>query len=192
MKTSLKTTKLESLSSDLRKYVDLRTEQAKLVTAEGLSKAVSQCLVIFVIAILALVTLILLSVTGIRVLDNIWGEPYGAVAVCGFFILAIIFLSIFRKRIFLNLFKGVFSDTFKISRQESLESRIAEVNEQIQFQGQAVRRSGRAFKKTLAPLSLAANIISNKSNLINALTLAAAVFSKIRSRRKSAGKTPHQ
>ena len=187
MKTSPKTTKLENLSSDLRKYVDLRAEQAKLRTAEGLSKAVSQCLVMFIVAVLSLIIFILLSVTGIKMLDSLWGEPWGTVAVCALYLLIVIILCIFRKKIFLNLFKGVFSDTFKISRKESLESQIAEVGEQIKFQEQSVRRSGRALKKSMAPLSIAANIVSNKSNLVNALTLAAAVFSKIRNRRKGIG-----
>lgn len=184
MKTSPRTNKLEDLSSDLRKYVDLRTEQAKLKTVDGLSKAVSQCFLVFLIAFLALITIVLLSVAGMNALDILWGKPWGAVTMCGAFLLIIIILCSCSKNLFLGLFRDIFSDTFNVSREESIESQITEVGEQINSQSQALRRSGRALKKAFTPLSLAANIVSNKSNILNAMTLAVAVFSKIRSLRK--------
>lgn len=103
---------IDSIVRDGRRYADLKVDQVKLKTTEGLSVALSQvCSILLIVAVLAIV-LGLLAYALLQWLNVAIGAPWGTFIVCGVFAVALLVLCLLRKRLFRNAFVKLFIDVF--------------------------------------------------------------------------------
>ncbi len=103
----------EDLAGEVREYVEMKSADAKLKAAEGLSVGLGRlCAVLVILMVLSLV-LTTLSFGGIlligKLLDN---YAAGAFVVSGVFLIVLILLLIFRKKLFVNSFVKLFVQIF--------------------------------------------------------------------------------
>jgi len=99
--------------SDLKDYVDLKADELKLRTTEGLSLAMGRLTAVLLLVGLLVIVLGLLAVVLIQ-----WiGQWTGSVAVsssivCGFFVLVLAVLFFLRKKLFRDTFVRLFIKVF--------------------------------------------------------------------------------
>lgn len=99
--------------SDLKDYIDLKVDELKLRTTQGLSVATGRivsALLLFamLVIVLSLITVVLISWL------SVWtgSLPIACSIVCGVFVLALVILFLLRKRLFRDSFVRVFISIF--------------------------------------------------------------------------------
>ena len=101
---------LNTLSSVLGEYLGTRTDDFKKRVVAGLSLGFSRTLAILMMTLLGVVVLSVLAFAFIMLIgDAIGNMACAAFIVAGVFILALIVLFIFRKRLFLRMFARLFA-----------------------------------------------------------------------------------
>ena len=99
--------------SDVRKYLDLRLEDLKLRTVDGLSVGVSRVLAVMVILMLGAIVLAAFAFGTVLLLGDVIGSQAGAAFIIGglFLIVLVVILLVWRK-LFVNIFVKLFIDIF--------------------------------------------------------------------------------
>lgn len=97
---------------ELKKYVDLRLEEAKLKISGGLSRITGVMFFILIAFGVIQLFFIMLCIVLMQALDNSLGKPWGAVVICGILIVSFALLIIFRKKLFHHTFDSLFSSAF--------------------------------------------------------------------------------
>lgn len=101
---------LNTLSSVLGEYLGARTDDFKKRVVAGLSLGFGRTLAILVIVLLAVVALSVLAFAFIMLIAEATGSlTAAAFIVAGVYILALIILFIFRKRLFRRMFARLFA-----------------------------------------------------------------------------------
>ena len=95
----LKMLKLDSLIDSLSGYVESRFELFKIEIKEDVVRMIVQVLVLLIIAICAIFVLLLLTLGGVYYLGSLLGMLAGAMIMAGLYLLILIVLISFRKRI---------------------------------------------------------------------------------------------
>ena len=106
--------------SDLREYVDLKADELKLKSTQGLSLAMSRLTVVLLLVGLLIIVLALLAVVLIQWLGRLTGSlAVASSIVCGFvgLVLAVVFF--LRKRLFRDTFVKLFIGIFYGDDQEA-------------------------------------------------------------------------
>lgn len=103
---------IETLASDVRKYIDLRLDELRLRAVRGLSQALGQVCAMLIIAGVAVIILLLLSYALLQWLNVLLGAPWGTFIACGVFILLFVFLLAFKGRMFRDSFVKLFASAF--------------------------------------------------------------------------------
>lgn len=99
--------------SDVRKYLDLRLEDLKLRTVDGLSVGVSRVLAVMVLLMLGAIVLAAFAFGTVLLLGDVIGSQAGAAFIIGgvFLIVLVVILLVWRK-LFVNIFVKLFIDIF--------------------------------------------------------------------------------
>ena len=99
--------------SDLKDYVDLKVDELKLRTTQGLSVATGRLVSALLLVAMLLIVLSLITVVLISWL-SVWtgSMPIACSIVCGVFLLVLIILFLLRKRLFRDSFVRMFIDIF--------------------------------------------------------------------------------
>lgn len=99
--------------SDLKDYVDLRVDELKLRTTQGLSVAMGRLVAALLLVAMLLIVLSLITVVLISWL-SVWlgSMPIACSIVCGVFLLALVVMYLLRRRLFRDTFVRMFIDIF--------------------------------------------------------------------------------
>lgn len=103
---------IETLASDVKKYVDLRLDEMRLRAVRGLSQALGQVCAMLIIAGVVVIILLLLSYALLQWLNVLLGAPWGTFIACGVFILLLVFLVAFKGKMFRDSFVKLFASAF--------------------------------------------------------------------------------
>jgi len=99
--------------SDLKDYVDLKTDELKLRTTKGLSLAMGRLTATLLLVGLLVIVLGLLAVVLIQWLARWTGSlPVASSIVCGVFVLVLAVVFFLRKRLFRDTFVRLFINVF--------------------------------------------------------------------------------
>lgn len=106
---------LNSLSSALGEYLNLKADDFRKKTVSGLAIGFSRALSIIILAMLLMIIIFVISFALIVVIGNAIGSWSGAAFIIGgVYIIAFAVLYLMRKKLFVgvftNLFQGVMSD----------------------------------------------------------------------------------
>ena len=106
-------TALERVDPELHKYLDLRMNELKLKTVDGLAVGVSRVLSLMVTVMLGAVVLTAFAFGTVLLLGDLIGSWAGAAFIIGgFFLLILALMLIFWKRLFVNIFVKLFIGIF--------------------------------------------------------------------------------
>ena len=108
----------ENLARDAKRYADLKLEEFKLKSVRGLSTALSRLLSLLLIFALLSIVLGLLAYGLLQWLNALVGAPWGTMMVLAVFLLALVVLIIYRKRLFRDMFVRLFIDVFYDSEDD--------------------------------------------------------------------------
>jgi len=104
---------LESLTSSVKDYVDLRLDDLKLRTAKGLSISLNQLLSMILVLFALSIVMLSLAVGLILLIGKAVGSYVGgAFIVGGFFLLVAGVLFLLRNKLFINTFIQLFVKVF--------------------------------------------------------------------------------
>ena len=103
----------ERLDSEIRKYLELRMDDLKLRTIDGLSVCVSRVLSLMVILMLGAIVLVSFAFGTVLLLGDLIGSWAAAAFIIGgvFLILLIVMLLVWKK-LFVDIFVKLFIDIF--------------------------------------------------------------------------------
>lgn len=101
------------LSASTKEYLDLKTDELKLKTAEGLSLAFSKFFGLMLSIMVLMIVLIAIAFGGVLLLGD-WIGSYaaGAFIMAGVFLIVLVVLIFLRKKLFLNSFVKLFIRIF--------------------------------------------------------------------------------
>ena len=103
----------ERLDSEIRKYLELRMDDLKLKTIDGLSVGVSRVLSLIVILILGAIVLVSFAFGTVLLLGDLIGSwSAAAFTVGGVFLVALVVLLFVWKKLFTDIFVKLFIDIF--------------------------------------------------------------------------------
>ncbi len=106
-------TDMEKLTSQTRRYIDLQIDAFKLKTIDGLSVGVSSLLAMMAILMTGAIALAAISFGLVILLGELIGSWAGAAFIIGgVFLVILILLYIFRKKLFLDMFVQLFTGIF--------------------------------------------------------------------------------
>lgn len=101
------------ISSEVRRYMELRIDEIKLKAVDGLSVGVSGVLALMAIMAVGAIALIAIAFGSMLLLGEAVGSlSLAAFIIAGFFLLLLVFLIILRKKLFLNLLVRLFISIF--------------------------------------------------------------------------------
>ena len=103
---------LSELAQEVREYVNLRIDEAKLKATRGLSVALGQTLAYLLIFAVLSIVLGLLALALLQWLNALLGTPWGTLIVSGLFAVALVLLWLRRDKMFRDLFVKLFIDVF--------------------------------------------------------------------------------
>ena len=99
--------------SDIKDYVDLRVDELKLRTTQGLSLALSRLATAILLIALMVIVMGTMAVAGIAWLTELLGSfALASSIVCGFFALVLLIVLLLRKRLFRDSFVKMFIQIF--------------------------------------------------------------------------------
>ncbi len=103
----------DTMNSDIRKYLDLRLNELKLRTIDGLSVGVSRVLSLMVVIMLGAIVLAAFAFGTVLLLGDIIGSWAGAAFIIGgFFLILLALMLLLWKRLFVNIFVKLFIGIF--------------------------------------------------------------------------------
>lgn len=103
----------DTMNSDIRKYLDLRLNELKLRTIDGLSIGVSRVLSLMVVIMLGAIVLAAFAFGTVLLLGDVIGSWAGAAFIIGgFFLILLALLLLLWKRLFVNIFVKLFIGIF--------------------------------------------------------------------------------
>ena len=103
----------ERMVSDIRNYLDLRLNELKLKTIDGLSIGVSRVLSMMLVVMLGAIALAAFAFGAVLLLGDLIGSWAGAAFIIGgFFLIVLSLLLIYWKRLFVNIFVKLFIGIF--------------------------------------------------------------------------------
>lgn len=101
------------MDPDLRNYLDLRLNELKLKTIDGLSIGVSRVLSMMLVIMLGAIVLAAFAFGTVLLLGDLIGSWAGAAFIIGgVFLIILALLLIFWKRLFVNIFVKLFIGIF--------------------------------------------------------------------------------
>lgn len=101
------------MDPDVRNYLDLRLNELKLKTIDGLSIGVSRVLSMMLVIMLGAIVLAAFAFGTVLLLGNLIGSWAGAAFIIGgVFLIILALLLIFWKRLFVNIFVKLFIGIF--------------------------------------------------------------------------------
>lgn len=104
---------LDNLSSEARKYAELRMDDLKLRAVDGLSVGFSRVLTLMTLVMVLTIVLAAFAFGSIMLLGEWLGSrTIAAFIIGGVFMLLLLVLFAFRKRLFLNVFVRLFIGIF--------------------------------------------------------------------------------
>lgn len=103
----------DTMNSDIRKYLDLRLNELKLRTIDGLSVGVSRVLSLMVVIMLGAIVLAAFAFGTVLLLGDVIGSWAGAAFIIGgFFLILLALMLLLWKRLFVNIFVKLFIGIF--------------------------------------------------------------------------------
>lgn len=103
----------ERMVSDIRNYLDLRLNELKLKTIDGLSIGVSRVLSMMLVVMLGAIALAAFAFGAVLLLGDLIGSWAGAAFIVGgIFLVVLSLLLIYWKRLFVNIFVKLFIGIF--------------------------------------------------------------------------------
>lgn len=103
----------ERVVSDIRNYLDLRLNELKLKTIDGLSIGVSRVLSMMLVVMLGAIALAAFAFGAVLLLGDLIGSWAGAAFIVGgIFLIVLSLLLIYWKRLFVNIFVKLFIGIF--------------------------------------------------------------------------------
>lgn len=103
----------ERMVSDIRNYLDLRLNELKLKTIDGLSIGVSRVLSMMLVVMLGAIALAAFAFGAVLLLGDLIGSWAGAAFIVGgIFLIVLSLLMIYWKRLFVNIFVKLFIGIF--------------------------------------------------------------------------------
>ena len=103
----------ERMVSDIRNYLDLRLNELKLKTIDGLSIGVSRLLSMMLVVMLGAIALAAFAFGAVLLLGDLIGSWAGAAFIVGgIFLIVLSMLLIYWKRLFVNIFVKLFISIF--------------------------------------------------------------------------------
>ena len=103
----------ERMVSDIRNYLDLRLNELKLKTIDGLSIGVSRVLSMMLVVMLGAIALAAFAFGTVLLLGDLIGSWAGAAFIVGgIFLIVLSLLLIYWKRLFVNIFVKLFIGIF--------------------------------------------------------------------------------
>ena len=103
----------ERMVSDIRNYLDLRLNELKLKTIDGLSIGVSRVLSMMLVVMLGAIALVAFAFGAVLLLGDLIGSWAGAAFIVGgIFLIVLSLLLIYWKRLFVNIFVKLFIGIF--------------------------------------------------------------------------------
>ena len=106
-------TPIESLSGEVKDYIDLKVDDLKLKATKGLSVSLARLLAAFVILFSLLLVILTLAVAFILLLGKASGDyALGALIALGVFVAVLVVLYLLRKRLFTGTFVKMFIQIF--------------------------------------------------------------------------------
>lgn len=103
----------ERMVSDIRNYLDLRLNELKLKTIDGLSIGVSRVLSMMLVVMLGAISLAAFAFGAVLLLGDLIGSWAGAAFIVGgIFLIVLSLLLIYWKRLFVNIFVKLFIGIF--------------------------------------------------------------------------------
>lgn len=103
----------ERMVSDIRNYLDLRLNELKLKTIDGLSIGVSRVLSMMLVVMLGAIALAAFAFGAVLLLGDLIGSWAGAAFIVGgIFLIVLSLLLIYWKRLFVNVFVKLFIGIF--------------------------------------------------------------------------------
>ena len=103
----------ERMVSDIRNYLDLRLNELKLKTIDGLSIGVSRVLSMMLVVMLCAIALAAFAFGAVLLLGDLIGSWAGAAFIVGgIFLIVLSLLLIYWKRLFVNIFVKLFIGIF--------------------------------------------------------------------------------
>lgn len=103
----------ERMVSDIRNYLDLRLNELKLKTIDGLSIGVSRVLSMMLVVMLGAIALAAFAFGAVLILGDLIGSWAGAAFIVGgIFLIVLSLLLIYWKRLFVNIFVKLFIGIF--------------------------------------------------------------------------------
>lgn len=103
----------ERMVSDIRNYLDLKLNELKLKTIDGLSIGVSRVLSMMLVVMLGAIALAAFAFGAVLLLGDLIGSWAGAAFIVGgIFLIVLSLLLIYWKRLFVNIFVKLFIGIF--------------------------------------------------------------------------------
>lgn len=103
----------ERMVSDIRNYLDLRLNELKLKTIDGLSIGVSRILSMMLVVMFGAIALAAFAFGAVLLLGDLIGSWAGAAFIVGgIFLIVLSLLLIYWKRLFVNIFVKLFIGIF--------------------------------------------------------------------------------
>lgn len=104
---------IDDLVSDVREYVDLRSDDIKLKATKGLSMSIARVLSTLVLLFVLGLLIITLTVAFVLCIGHMTGNyAIGALIASGLFLVAFVVLFMMRKRLFTDSFVSLFIQIF--------------------------------------------------------------------------------
>ena len=121
---------MDEIFTEIKRYADLRVEEAKLKFAKGFSGIMSQMISLFLALMVLIILLALASVATMQYLNAKIGSPWGALIVCGTLLVMLVILVICRKRLLHRVFDAMFTGLFS-ARSRNPEEGIPTIERDI-------------------------------------------------------------
>ena len=103
----------ERMASEIRNYLELRLNELKLKTIDGLSIGVSRVLSMMLVVMLGAIALAAFAFGAVLLLGDLIGSWAGAAFIVGgIFLIVLSLLLIYWKRLFVNIFVKLFISIF--------------------------------------------------------------------------------
>lgn len=119
-----------SITDEIKNYIDLRISAVKLQIASKLSSACGNIISLLVILFLVIVILALVGIVLMQYLDDLLGEPWGALIVLGMFVVLLVIAILMRKTFLKKVMDNIFSNALNVG-SENLDADMASIDAAI-------------------------------------------------------------
>ena len=133
-----------------KEYIDLRLSNARLRGVKGVSGVLSLFLTAIFFTGVLVIVLALATCVLAQWLNRLLGVPWGTLIVLGFFIILLVILWIFRRKLFRNFFIRVLAGDEGIHSQKDLDEELARNKSDIDAMESEAVSEYYAFKSTVS------------------------------------------